>query len=1850
MTDFTAAVPEIDVGTELNTSEYLVFLLSADTYLRYLREHGIEPAPDSPEGAHMIAGVQLLRAFDRVFLEPVTEHLKSLLPTEGQKKMVEKGARQILNRDGLSLRAFLFRTALERGGASTVSAIFKTNKYKAAVRSALSASVNEDADAALDVFKEIPLTHAKVRGWIDDAARLAVSEPRPQNPVAAAANVTSDKVPPLVASQVGADANNASSEKNLGQKALVADTLTDIQQSATEEAKKAIQKSGQEDSMVTKSEAMGIAAAMVAAQASNSDSSLPPAIRRLQDAEQRDVAMASGRVVVQATAGAGKCVVGSTLVRTSEGWIPIQDFAEDLSYESTSPLKILVQGKDGPEYTSAIYRDGFRPTIKVTTRYGYSIEGTGKHPILVLRNGQVDWVKLSDLEEGDFVCIDRRPALFSESPYRIEAVNHPDTRRKPCELPLELNHDLASLLGYIVSEGSFSFEYGVQLSTNDAEQQFLYTNCLKACSVPFSLTVDKRNGVLNTTIASKNYLEGFIRYGLSPALAHEKCVPEGIFRSPKPVVRSFLRALFDGDGSATDLQVSYASASHLLAKQVHELLLGFGVIGRLRFKPNTKKGCWQIDITGDAARLFFKEIGFNLRRKQDKAHVFESRTSNTNVGVVPGIRDLFWSVREEVRGKMSFTTVERYGAFNSVMGGVREPSRQTIRNFVEASGSTSDIAKVLLNLADTPWFFDPVVSLDHGEAEVYDFVVPETHSFSAGGFVNHNTTTLVSMLQYLVEDKKVPPERVFVGVFNVKAADTIVGRAKRLMGDETVKKMTLGTMHSRFLQAILKYGTADQREAFTRRLVSDRSKKTPNPFITPAQLNGTMVAVWKECFPNKPLPKGVNTAMEKWKFNNLTPDQALAQALDPNEESLAIWYQWQMGFKGLLGTNWAPPCVGTQVPRFDNRGLPITDNKAASKWWGFLARYRTDTSGNGGIGSKTLADHTDMILQFRDLLRDNPSARKAIQDQFDYILFDEAQDLSAVAHQIADLMSEKIDVESKDKALMFIGDVTQAVNAFVGGSPKHMAKRYEDGFTLKTIRTNHRCLPEIVEASQRLLSNHPKSIPFEAQADPAKPRGEASIRVMTVRDQSVAAQNLLSEWQSKVSIGGDWSDFAVLSRTRRELDTYELGCIVNGVPYSRKGGGSFLQSSEMLTVMGYMNVVTSSDYVAVRKSLGKVLNTPNRFFLTGDKKPEEMVEQAANALARSRGVGLDQLDPMELFNSHDGVDELLNVIFPNGEKMRLERGPMAWKLDKAREQIENLGQTIGYLRTKVQKEGKPDDKGDIKYPTSRLLDDILMIEGVPEGPKGNQKAVTVKDVLIPPMRALEDESAATEVMDPEEAALGTVFFLKVIAEGAAGAVKQGFNPVAPDDFMGYMKKLYTEAKDLRVDVNEWDEEQAALYPDEPEKRKKAPAVTLSTIHCSPPDEPVLTTEGWVPISQLDPEKHRLASYIQKCNQAVWGKNTPGGNREGYPFLLASQAYEGKILTLRTERSKTRVTPNHKVLVRFSPNFNDKYIVYLMRRGNWWRIGLCVSARRPYKAAGVACRLATEQADAGWILGVYNTREEALVAESCFQGKYGILGLTFQSSKGRSLTTNQLHEIHDSVKAESTDRAKRLLLDAGLDILDPLYRRNATDSDMERINMRGGFLTSSCNVLSGYMEVSVPTQAFVTKEGSSEEIMKPEWLPVSVSSENYNGDVYSMVVMPHRTYVSGGMIVGNSVKGAEWNSVAVVMTHGTFPMAPRKIPGEEKLSPEKQAILAQRREDDFLTERQLAYVGMTRAGSNLTVISQNRDSKGRVIPPSSFIIEAGLVDGENVNGQPAPLPPAAPIKTASIYVEGDLWQT
>lgn len=1898
--DFTGRVAMSDeVLEEMNTSEYLVFIFALETFLRYLRE--TEQEIMSP---HMIEGVRMIRRLESVF-PSVVAHLKENLPTEGQKKMVDRAAGFILDRNGLPKRVLLLRTALERGGAATITAVFPTNRFKAAVRAALAASVNEDADAALDVFKAITLRNKRVSAWIEEAAKIAVPMvARPVNPVTVATATVAETQAVLQESKVAEDAANPTSSVVLEESRYKEDVIKAVEDSAKESAKKAIEGNGELDTPPTKSEVVGIAAAMIAAATADTDESLPPAIKRLRDPEQRDVAMATGRVVVQAGAGSGKCVVGSTLIRTSEGFVRIQDFAEGMVDEETVPLEIEVQGIGGIEKTAAIYRDGFKQTRKVVTRMGYALEGTGKHPILVLRGGEIQWVKLSEVEEGDYACIDRRPHQFPEAPFKVSSnPTFTDKRVVPNKFPEELTPEVASFLGYVVSEGSFSIRHGIQVCTSDPDQLSLTLECLNKYGVPYSVKKDKRSGVFSVGLAAKANVRALMGFGLSPALSHDKSIPEGVLRSPRKVVSAFLRSLFDGAGWFSGSTVGYATASETLARDVQEVLLGYGILSKLRFKSNAQRGVWDLTINGDSARTFLREIGFGLSRKNEKALELLNTPSNTNVDVVPGVQHLFLEACDAVRERLRVTTAPNYPSYKSVLGGTRDPSRATVMAFLSDVGeSSSTAAEKLAAIAQSPWFFDRIESIEEGEAEVYDFVVPGTHSFSGGGFVNHNTTSVVSMLQYLVEDKGVPPEKIFVGVFNVEAANTIVSRARKLMGDEKVGQMALGTMHSRFLRSILKYGTGEIREAFTKRVISDRSSKSPNPFITPSQINGVMAQVWEACFgDSRPLPKGVSTQMEKWKFNDIPPDQALAEALDRNEQSLAIWYEWQAGFKGHLGPNWKPPCVGNRVPskqEFDFNGNLKSPNKAESKWWTFVAKYRTGQDGR--LGEKLLVDQTDMILKFRDLLRDNPAARKEIQEQYSHIIFDEAQDLSKVAHQIADYLGEKIEVDSTDKLLMFIGDTNQAVNcvdvetpvntpegfkragdlvpgdtvlsyrngsvvkqvvsgtlktsptegvkvttrsgntltmtkqhriwadtaidpsvgeyivylmyrsgfgyrvgvtstgyngsgylrlamrarselaesmwvlkvcktvsealieeetvslnfgvpkcvfnghyrdldqerlnevfkrfghngvailedmgansdlphwrpssftgsdldhrgssrrimqmiahtpkgtlvtlewtgedllskikdhlpgvsvskakdtssglaryrfrkhfnkyqeasafaehassvlgttlnrrisveestplmlvhagglqpgmqvislgedgevfldpivsvdvvqgdfvdlevtdaanffgggilshnSFVGGSPKHMADRYTSGFQLKTIRANHRCLPEIVEAANRLMSNHPKTIPFEAVPDPAKPRGQASIEVMSVPDQSIAANNVTRRWLNEVAISGeDFSKYAVLSRTRRELDTYEMACILNGVPYSRKGAGSFLQAPEMKTVVGYMNLATSNDYKSLKKSLAHVINTPNRFFLKGDVDKDALIDSAINQLARSRGVNSEQVDPLDLLTTGDGLKAMVYALkIPRSLNFRDD-----WRGRQAEELLENLGTELMRIRSNVASNANADPSQPVSYSTSELINDILNIEGLPEGPAREKKPVKVLDVLVPPLKRLDDEEGSEKVEDPEEAALGTVYFLKTLAQGSKAMENKGLRAENPDDFIQYIRSLNDAAKDLRVDVKAWNAEQEALYPDNPELRKKAPAVTLSTIH--------------------------------------------------------------------------------------------------------------------------------------------------------------------------------------------------------------------------------------------------------------------------------------------------------SIKGAEWPDTTVIMTHGTFPFTPRPLDNEDRLDEEQQARLAARREEDFLTERQLAYVAMTRASEKLTIVSQNR-FRGRHIPPSQFILEAGLVTGENVTGQPDAIPPdGGDVRTAAAAV-------
>ncbi|HET9131498.1 MAG TPA: Hint domain-containing protein, partial [Terriglobia bacterium] len=125
---------------------------------------------------------------------------------------------------------------------------------------------------------------------------------------------------------------------------------------------------------------------------------------------QRDIAriaIEKKKFCVFAEPGLGKCVAEGTLISTSRGLIPIENLKPSGDKEIYD-INETVKSIDGPATASYFYDSGVKPTVSIATRMGYSLTGTLIHPVLTLSpDGQIEWKKMVDISEGDFVAIQR---------------------------------------------------------------------------------------------------------------------------------------------------------------------------------------------------------------------------------------------------------------------------------------------------------------------------------------------------------------------------------------------------------------------------------------------------------------------------------------------------------------------------------------------------------------------------------------------------------------------------------------------------------------------------------------------------------------------------------------------------------------------------------------------------------------------------------------------------------------------------------------------------------------------------------------------------------------------------------------------------------------------------------------------------------------------------------------------------------------------------------------------------------------------------------------------------------------------------------------------------------------------------------------------------------------------------------------------------------------------------------------------------------------------------------------------------------------------------------------------------
>jgi DNA mismatch repair protein MutS len=311
----------------------------------------------------------------------------------------------------------------------------------------------------------------------------------------------------------------------------------------------------------------------------------------------------------------GKCVTGETIIFSEKGMLPIIDFQPNNSKEGAfTEMEIKVLGREGIVSTSHFYYDGQKPTIRITTKKGYTIEGSHNHPVLVRTSkGDELWKKLPNVQKDDFLIINRRNDLWGTK-LKIDCPKNKSEKDSEINsFPKQLTDELAYFMGLLVGSGRLK---------KPKEYQFIHPNkilvrkFIELFETLFDSDSYNQKRKDSCLINNTDLLNFFDYLELTHEQADKKTVPTIILTAPRAIVRSFLLGLFDTIGSMdTETRtISFITSSLQLAQQLQIILLNFGIISSYKLSHPSKK--YQLEITDSETNLFHKKIGFSNNQKR----------------------------------------------------------------------------------------------------------------------------------------------------------------------------------------------------------------------------------------------------------------------------------------------------------------------------------------------------------------------------------------------------------------------------------------------------------------------------------------------------------------------------------------------------------------------------------------------------------------------------------------------------------------------------------------------------------------------------------------------------------------------------------------------------------------------------------------------------------------------------------------------------------------------------------------------------------------------------------------------------------------------------------------------------------------------------------------------------------------------------------------------------------------------------------------------------------------------------------------------------------------------------------
>jgi ATP-dependent DNA helicase Rep len=382
------------------------------------------------------------------------------------------------------------------------------------------------------------------------------------------------------------------------------------------------------------------------------------------------------------------------------------------------------------------------------------------------------------------------------------------------------------------------------------------------------------------------------------------------------------------------------------------------------------------------------------------------------------------------------------------------------------------------------------------------------------------TSVITRKIAYLIQQCGIRAQYIVAVTFTNKAAREMKERVSSLLRGGEGRGLTVSTFHNLGLNIIRKeYAKLGYKPGFS--------------IFDEGDIKSLLTDIMQKEYAGDDGVDEIKGYIGSWKNDLVVPEEALANARNPKEQTAAIVY----------------------------------------------THYQRTLKAYNAV------DFDDLIMQPVKLFQNHPEVLEKWRNKVRYMLVDEYQDTNASQYLLVKLLVQE------RAHFTVVGDDDQSIYAWRGARPENLMQLKDDFPSLKVVmlEQNYRSTSRILKCANVLIANNPHA--FEKQLWSEMGHGDL-IRVIRCRNEEAEAERVAMEILTlHLKTDRPYSDFAILYRGNYQAKLIELKLQHHQIPYRLSGGTSFFARQEVKDLMSYFRLLVNPDD---DNAFLRVINVPRR--------------------------------------------------------------------------------------------------------------------------------------------------------------------------------------------------------------------------------------------------------------------------------------------------------------------------------------------------------------------------------------------------------------------------------------------------------------------------------------------------------------------------------------------------------------------------------------------------------------------------------------------------------------------------------